>query len=176
MSKKPITALISVWGGNGPIEMIEKSHFDQMEDKLKGWQESQQYRYIGRDGKPVLARDLEARIEQLERELCLERQNCEQAWRRAQVAEAKVKGWESQVYMEAIPMFSIPVDGFGPASGEQVSVPKVERITELLGKLAAEKALADGLHDDLKAAYIHDMPDEAEEPASLFDYRKARGL
>lgn len=42
---------------------------EQLEAQLKAWQASQQYRYIGRDGKPVLARDLEARLEKLEADL-----------------------------------------------------------------------------------------------------------
>lgn len=42
---------------------------EQLEQRAAEWQAGQSYRYIGRDGKPVLARDLEARIEQLEREL-----------------------------------------------------------------------------------------------------------
>ena len=36
------------------------------EGKLTEWRSSQSYRYIGRDGKPVLARDLEARAEAAE--------------------------------------------------------------------------------------------------------------
>lgn len=42
---------------------------EQLEAQLKDWQASQQYRYIGRDGKPVLARDLEASLEKLEADL-----------------------------------------------------------------------------------------------------------
>lgn len=110
MSKKPITALITVWGRSEPVEMIEKSHFDQMEAKLKDWQASQQYRYIGRDGKPVLARDLEARLEKLEADL--------------------------KVAAKADPMTATEI--------------LLRRdIGQLELELAAEKALADRLQDDL---------------------------
>ncbi len=40
-----------------------------MEAKLADWQAWQHHRYIGRDGKPVLARDLETRAEIAEAEV-----------------------------------------------------------------------------------------------------------
>lgn len=42
---------------------------EAVEAKLVEWQASQHYAYIGRDGKTVLARDLEARAEAAEAEL-----------------------------------------------------------------------------------------------------------
>lgn len=41
----------------------------EAEDKLAEWQAAQHYSYIGRDGKRVLARDLEDRLEQAETQL-----------------------------------------------------------------------------------------------------------
>ncbi len=45
------------------------SRLAEVEAQLAEWQASQHYRYIGRDGKPVLARDLEARAEAAEAKL-----------------------------------------------------------------------------------------------------------
>jgi hypothetical protein len=42
---------------------------ERMAGELADWQKSQTYRYIGRDGKPVLARELEARAEKAEAEV-----------------------------------------------------------------------------------------------------------
>lgn len=43
----------------------EVEEVDRLRSTLADWQSGQNYRYIGRDGKPVLARDLEAERDEL---------------------------------------------------------------------------------------------------------------
>lgn len=58
----------------GSIErMFLHDRIEQLERELAEWKASQSYRYIGIDGKPVLARDLEDRAINAESELAAEK-------------------------------------------------------------------------------------------------------
>lgn len=88
---------------------------------------------------------LAARVAVLEAERVQILRREEEAWRRANHAEAKVRGWQSTLVVRDLPMMSVPVTGWGPGEGEQTAVPKItpERLTDILDRLArAEAALA----------------------------------
>lgn len=68
----------------------------------------------------------------------------EEAWRRANHAEARVRGWEATLVVADLPQRFAPVQGWGPGEGDAVSVPQItpERLTSILDRLAkAEAAL-----------------------------------
>lgn len=131
-----------------------------------------------------ILRALAAERDTLKAELQQANRQVDAAWRRAEIAEAKVKGWESQVLLADLPILSVPVDSFGPAAGEQVYVPKIERITDILDQLAAERSMADMLAEDLECyreAIDPDCKDHCcqyarETEEVLAAYRKARGI
>lgn len=60
------------------------------------------------------------------------------AWRERNVAYAKVKGWESVVFVEGLPLRAVPVDEWGPGEGGSTSIPVVtpQKLTDLLDELA----------------------------------------
>ena len=64
------------------------------------------------------------------------------AWRERNEAYAKVKAWESVVYVESLPMRAVPIDEWGESEGETTSVPQITtlKLTELLDEIAALRA------------------------------------
>lgn len=77
------------------------------------------------------------RVAELEDERGQLREEIKRAWQQRNEAVAKVKAWESQVYIDDLPLLAAPVDEFGSGHGETVAVPCVtpKRITELLDEL-----------------------------------------
>jgi hypothetical protein len=66
------------------------------------------------------------------------REENRRAWTERNEAYAKVKAWESVVYVEGLPLRSVSVDEWGPGEGGQTTVPEVtpKKLTELLDELA----------------------------------------
>lgn len=103
-----------------------------------------------------LAREVAA--QEAERAQILRRE--EEAWRQANLADAKVRGWEATLVVDGLPQRFVPVQGWGPGEAEAVSVPQItpERLTDILDRIAAQEAQIEGLEaeaaatDDLMAA------------------------
>lgn len=70
------------------------------------------------------------------------RAEAEQAQRERNIAYAKVKAWESVVYVEGLPLRAVPVGEWGPGEGETTTVPEVtpKKLTELLDELRTARA------------------------------------
>lgn len=99
----------------------------------------------------VAERDaLAARVAELEAERAQILRREEEAWRRANHAEAKVRGWESTLVVRDLPMMSVPVTGWGPGEGEQTTIPQItpERLTDILDRLARAEAARNTGKDD----------------------------
>lgn len=64
------------------------------------------------------------------------------AWTERNIAYAKVKGWEAVVYIEGLPMRSVPVEEWGPAQGTQTNIAEItpKKLTDLLEELARLRA------------------------------------
>lgn len=79
------------------------------------------------------------RIEELERENARLHEENERAWAERNIAYAKVKGWESTVFVERLPLRSVKVDEWGPGEGGATTIPHVTptKLTELLDEIKA---------------------------------------
>lgn len=95
-------------------------------------------------------RNLEKRAESAERERDQAIRREETAWRRANLAEAAVRGWEGTMVIANLPMRVVPVDGWGPGEGEQVAIPALtpEKLTDILDRLAAKEREIEALRKD----------------------------
>ena len=67
------------------------------------------------------------------------------ALRSANIAEARVKGWEATVVITNLPSRIWPVEGWGPGEGETAAVPELtpKKLTDILDRLKAADAIAD---------------------------------
>lgn len=70
---------------------------------------------------------------------------CDEALRRANIAEARVKGWEATVVITNLPSRIWPVEGWGPGEGETVAIPDLtpKKLTDILDRLKAADAITD---------------------------------
>ncbi len=84
-----------------------------------------------------------ALIESLQKEVAELKAENERAWTERNTAYAKVKGWESVVYVEKLPMRAVPIDEWGPGEGGQTAVPHITpaKLTDLLDEIAKLRAL-----------------------------------
>lgn len=82
--------------------------------------------------------DMVERIKELEAENRQLRESEARAWTERNIAYAKVKGWEATVYVEGLPLRSVPVEEWGPGEGGTTTIPDItpRKLTELLGELA----------------------------------------
>lgn len=82
--------------------------------------------------------DNEAEVKELRREIRRLQESEARAWRERNIAYAKVKGWEATVFVEGLPLRTVPVSEWRPGEGETVTIPDVtpRRLTELLDELA----------------------------------------
>jgi len=66
----------------------------------------------------------------------------ERAWRERNTAYAKVKAWESVVYIEHLPLRAVAVNEWGPGEGGQTTVPDItpKKLTDLLAELSTLRA------------------------------------
>jgi hypothetical protein len=60
------------------------------------------------------------------------------AWTERNEAYAKVKAWESVVYVEKLPLRAVRIDEWGPGEGGTTTVPEITRqkLTDLLAEIA----------------------------------------
>ena len=85
-------ARMNSFAGEGYVYMQQRA--EAAEAKLAEWQASQHYSYIGKDGKPVLARDLEARAEEAEARNAAMEAERDEAFRRRDAWKAKADGYD----------------------------------------------------------------------------------
>lgn len=81
--------------------------------------------------------DAQDQIDELKAEIARLRASEERAWRERNIAYAKVKAWESVVFVEGLPLRAVKVDEWGPGEGETTTVPEVtpQRLTDLLDEM-----------------------------------------
>jgi len=74
----------------------------------------------------------------------------DEALRRANRADARVKGWEATMVVRGLPRRIYPVDGWGPGEGETVEIPALtpQKLTEILGRVDALAAENKALRED----------------------------
>lgn len=127
-----------------------KNHTDEMFPPIHGditWCQDS----VGGSEVPYVRADLyEAQSKQLA-----------EVWRRCNIAEAKVAGWERQCYTEGLPQMIVMPDSFGTESCGPVSVPRItpKKYTELLDRLEAAQARIAELEKHLKVARDHMLND-----------------
>lgn len=79
--------------------------------------------------------ELEAEIESLKAENT-------RAWTERNTAYAKVKAWESVVYVEHLPLRAVRIDEWGAGEGGTTTVPEITRqkLTDLLDEITKVRA------------------------------------
>jgi hypothetical protein len=89
-----------------------------------------------------MTKELSERIEELEAENRRLRESEAKAWQERNIAYAKVKGWESTVYIEDLPLRAVEVEEWGPGEGLTTTIPDVtpRKLTDLLDELAILRA------------------------------------
>lgn len=85
---------------------------------------------------------LKDRLSELEAEVSRLRLENDRAWRERNEAYAKVKAWESVVYVEKLPLRSVPINDWGPGGDGQTTVPHItpQKLTDLLEEVARLRA------------------------------------
>lgn len=82
------------------------------------------------------------RIAELEQKVAQLSEESTRAWTERNTAYAKVKAWESVVYVEKLPLRAVPIDEWGPGEGGTTTVPEItrEKLTDLLDEVARLRA------------------------------------
>jgi len=80
----------------------------------------------------------------------------DEAWRRANIAESKVRGWEKYVVVRDLPMRAVPNTGWGPGQDEKIAIPQVtpEKLTDIIDR--AEAARNEALEEAAKICIAYD--------------------
>jgi len=100
---------------------VRATDYDALAAKLAEWQAAQHYTYIGKDGKPVLARDLEARAEAAE----AERDKFHQLWK-----DACVRSGKNSLRADAAEQRVATLEAALPAT--PLDDPRVEALVDLI--------------------------------------------
>lgn len=85
-----------------------------------------------------MTKALRQRIAELEADVSRLTEENARAWRERNEAYAKVKAWESVVYVEGLPLRAVRIDEWGPGEGGMTSVAEVTpgKLTDLLDEIA----------------------------------------